>query len=288
MNPDAVRKELVKEISKRLDSVGILYRIFSRSKTNSSLTKKLSNDAQYGLTKKLQDLIGIRIVLYFNEDISNARDIISSMYSEVSKDHSIDHFKSDEFKALRYNIIYNLKEEQVNIIDLKELSEKIDSTFELQIRTVFSEGWHEVEHDLRYKCKNDWNGNDQYSRRLNGVYASLETNEWTMIQIFEELAYCHYKAGDYSAMIRQKFRLRFNDTIISPEIIDIFSRNNIAKKFFRMDRSEIIKKMSKLFNYPLTMDNFICFCNLVIMKDQELIKLTPDLMKEELELFTDD
>lgn len=188
MNADAVRKELVKEISRKLDSVGIFYRIFSRSKTNRSLTKKLSNDPQYGVTKKLQDLIGIRIVLYFNEDIPNARDIISSIYSEVSKDHSIDHFKSDEFKALRYNIIYKLNDEQMKIIDLNELSEKIDSTFELQIRTVFSEGWHEVEHDLRYKCKNDWNGNDQYSRRLNGVYASLETNEWTMIQIFDELA----------------------------------------------------------------------------------------------------
>jgi putative GTP pyrophosphokinase len=235
----------------------------------------------------LQDLIGIRIVLYFNEDISNARDIISSIYQEVSKDHSIDHYKSDEFKALRYNIIYKLTDDQIDIIDLNELSGKVDSTFELQIRTVFSEGWHEVEHDLRYKCKNDWNGHDQYSRRLNGVYASLETNEWTMIQIFEELAYCHYKAGDYSAMIRQKFRLRFSDTVISTEIIDIFSKSDIAKKFFRLDRAEIIKKMNQLFNYPLTMDNFICFCNLVCIKEQELIEKTPELMKEELELAMD-
>lgn len=284
MNADAVRKELVNEISKKLDSVGIFYRIFSRSKTNRSLKKKLSNDAQYGVTKKLQDLIGIRIVLYFNEDITNARDIISSIYQEVSKDHSIDHYKSDEFKALRYNIIYKLTDYQIDIIDLNELSGKVDSTFELQIRTVFSEGWHEVEHDLRYKCKNDWNGHEQYSRRLNGVYASLETNEWTMIQIFEELAYCHYKAGDYSAMIRQKFRLRFSDTEISTEIIDIFSKSDIAKKFFRLDRAEIIKKMSQLFNYPLTMDNFICFCNLVSIKEQKLIEKTPELMKEELEL----
>ena len=52
--------------------------------------------------KKLQDLIGIRIVLYFNDDIQTVRHIVSSLYEERSSDVSIDEYKNDEFKAVRY------------------------------------------------------------------------------------------------------------------------------------------------------------------------------------------
>lgn len=31
------------------------------------------------------------------------------------------------------------------------LSDYIDDTFEVQVRTNSFEGWHEIEHDLRYK-----------------------------------------------------------------------------------------------------------------------------------------
>ncbi|MBK7959276.1 MAG: hypothetical protein IPK03_14995 [Bacteroidetes bacterium] len=30
----------------------------------------------------------------------------------------------------------------------------VDSTFEVQLRTILSEGWHEIDHDLRYKSIN--------------------------------------------------------------------------------------------------------------------------------------
>jgi ppGpp synthetase/RelA/SpoT-type nucleotidyltranferase len=32
----------------------------------------------------------------------------------------------------------------------------VDNTFEIQFRTTLSEGWHEVDHLMRYKCKPDW------------------------------------------------------------------------------------------------------------------------------------
>ncbi len=90
-----------------------------------------------------------------------------------------------EFSAVRYNIIYELPLELLNgERNFPGASHLIDSTFELQIRSILSEGWHEVEHDLRYKAKQDWIGNDVESRKLNGIYATLETSEWTMIKNF--------------------------------------------------------------------------------------------------------
>lgn len=286
INAEGVKNIIVDDISSQLNSVGLMFRIFTRTKSPESIKKKLSSDAEYGKTKKLQDLIGIRVVLYFNDDIDTVRNIISSEFSERSSDVSIDAVKHDEFRAIRYNIVYSLNDEHKNILGLDKYLESIDATFELQIRTIFSEGWHEIEHDLRYKCKPDWEGFDDQSRRLNGVYASLETNEWTMIKIFDELAYNHYKNRDWPAMFRQKFRLRFIDTAIDEKILDIFNDPNIVKKFFRTDRNLLIRDMKERgFYYPINLNNIIYFCNIARVKDEKIMAITPQLMVNEMAII---
>jgi len=196
---------------------------------------------------------------------------------------SIDESKNDEFKATRYNIVYSLNSEDTNILNLGDKADKIDSTFELQIRTIFSEGWHEVEHDLRYKCKSDWNGFDNQSRRLNGVYAALETSEWTMIKIFDELAYSHYKKREWSAMFRQKFRLRFTDESLESDLMEIFEDKELVKRFFRLDRSKLIRDMNrKGFYYPMKLQNLIYFANIHKIKDEKVMALIPQMMIEEM------
>ncbi len=285
MNPEGVMKEIVGHIESKLNDIGLMFRIFFRTKSQDSIRKKLASNPKYGSEKKLQDIIGIRVVLYFNDDIDIVRKVVSSEYSERPTDVSIDDCKNDEFKASRYNIVYSISDKQERILNLNNRDKSIiDTTFELQIRTVFSEGWHEVEHDLRYKCQLDWNGFDCYSRRLNGVYASLETSEWTMIKIFDDLAYNHYKNADWSAMLRQKFRLRFiPPLLINESILELFKDNNLAKKFFRLDRSELIMDMSsKGFYYPITFDNLIYFANLTKIKNDNILELTPSIMIEDM------
>ncbi len=284
INSEAIRKNVVENITRQLDSLGLMYRIFSRTKGIDSLKRKIESDDNYGVTKKIQDLVGIRVVLYFNDDIDTVRSILSREYTERSNDVSIDEVKSDEFKALRYNIVYSLDGNLSKILNLGENSKTIDNTFELQIRTIFSEGWHEIEHDLRYKCKADWSGFDDQSRRLNGVYASLETNEWTMIKIFDELAYSHYKNGEWSAMFRQKFRLRFISTVLDDEIQKVFLDHLVAKKFFRIDRSSLIMDMvDRGYYYPINLNNIIYFLNIVRVNDPDITSITPSLMLEEMQ-----
>jgi len=222
-------------------------------------------------------------VLYFADDIDTVREIISCTFEERAKDVSIDQTKLDEFKATRYNIVYSLDEKYTNSLNLKDESTRIDNTFELQIRTIFSEGWKEVEHDLRYKCKADWKGFDNQSRRLNGVYATLETSEWTMIKIFDELAYSHYKDREWCAMFRQKFRLRFTDESLDEALLSIFEDIDLVKRFFRLDRSKLIKDMSrKGFYYPMKLQNLIYFANIHKIKDERVTELIPAMMLEEM------
>lgn len=283
---ESLRLDVEALISAKLNSLGIMFRLFSRNKDTQSLSKKLENP-KYGVTHKLQDALGVRIALYFNDDVELVHDILNEIFKEREKDHSIDVMKAAEFSAVRYNIIYelppNLLEKEYSYI---KVSDKIDSTFELQIRSILSEGWHEVEHDLRYKAKYDWEGNDIESRKLNGIYATLETSEWTMIKIFDELAYKHYKNKNWNGMLRQKLRLRLSSQELHSDIVDFLDDNvNVAKDIYRISRKDLLNKMSeKGFSLPLNLNTLVYFCNLFFTKDKILSDLTPSIFTEE---FTD-
>ena len=101
----------------------------------------------------MQDLFGIRIAVYFQDDQALCRRIIEDRFSVVSITE--DRPDADTFEApTRLNFICKLpmscrQELPSAIYD----HYPIDTTVEIQLRTVFSEGWHEVEHDLRYKSR---------------------------------------------------------------------------------------------------------------------------------------
>ncbi|MCG6410421.1 RelA/SpoT domain-containing protein [Vibrio fluvialis] len=286
--PSLIDKDIVGDITTTLNKIGIMYRIFSRTKTIQSLTKKIESEGKYlAGTAKIQDLIGIRIVLYFPDDIELVHKAMSSAYVERKKDASIDDFDANTFKPVRYNLVYELPSGSHYELDC-ENSSCIDNTFELQIRTVLSEGWHEVEHDLRYKFKKDWHHSSTESRKLNGVYASLETNEWTMIRILEEVAYTHYKEKNWEAMLRQKLRLRIVDFELGDEIIELFNADiELAKKFFRVDREELISELyNKGYSYPLTLKNLVWFANTIFIQNETILNNTPELFVEEFSIVS--
>ena len=146
--------KLTSDISELLSRSGIMFRIFSRVKSESSIRKKLEHKYA-GKKLQLQDMIGIRIVVYFQDDV----DALALYYSvgDIVKT-SIDEFDSSTFRPQRLNITSRIPAEMTEAFMSaipENYRDRIDPTYEVQIRTVFSEGWHEVEHDLRYKCKND-------------------------------------------------------------------------------------------------------------------------------------
>ncbi len=298
--------QIVDEIKTPLDKIGVLYRIYSRSKSEGSIQNKFSNaqkkgkpygTMQNGKLKKMQDLYGIRIVLYFSDDVKIVHEILSSIFEERKEDsetHDLEGnaFK-DTFKPVRYNLIYSIPSRYnftVNtIFQYREWNNCIDSTFEVQIRTTLSEGWYEVEHDLRYKNQDDWKSYDVEWRQLNGILASLETNDWAMIQIFDSLAHKLYRAKSWPAMLKLKLRIRVDlQSELSNEIIDLFNRNiDLAKRYIRINRNEILTEMNRLgFYYPLCLDNIVYFINLIDEKpNQDLIQMTPKIMIDEMKKY---
>src|ERR1700749_1078921 len=205
---ERISKEICESIEDELNNLNLFFRVFYRYKAEDSLHKKLSKQTKEGAPKyteqkKIQDVIGIRINLYFADDIEVVYNLFKEKFEFIEE--TIDKNLETEFKPTRINLIFKIHKKHNR--EFKDLIPdlRIDNTFELQLRTVLSEGWHEVDHDLRYKCEDDWQKHTDLSRMFNGILAAIETNEWSMLQLFNELSYRHYQNSDCEAMLRTKF-----------------------------------------------------------------------------------
>lgn len=293
MNPglNIIEKNITSKICSSLDSIGILYRIFSRTKDSKSISEKINRKIMEKQPyseggKKMQDIIGIRIVTYFQDDIYLVKEILSHNFIYV--DEEIDTLDPVVFKPKRTNIICQFDLDNTNILKESISTSKdgnlkfCDSTFELQLRTILSEGWHEIDHSLRYKCKDDWSNHSEKERLLNGVYANLEVNDLAMKALFIELSYNHFKEKKWEAMLRNKFRLKFQLIPLSEEIKTIFDNNNdLAKQILKLDREIVLTEIYKTgLSLPVSFNNLIYIVNAIFINNSEIDSITPDLIKK--------
>ncbi|ALM50603.1 hypothetical protein AMR72_17980 [Flavobacterium psychrophilum] len=296
MNPglQMIQKDICSKIEDELDKVGILYRLFSRIKDERSIfekieRKKYEGDPYYKGGKLIQDILGIRIVTYFKDDIELVKEILDGKV--VFVDEEIDEHELTVFKPKRTNIICAFDENQkknfkeVAKSSAKDYYELIDNTYELQLRTILSEGWHEIDHSLRYKCKTDWLDHPQDERMLNGIYANLEINDSVLKNLFEELAYKHYVNRNWEALIRNKFRLRFHMGSLLPEIAQAMqSDTDLCKYLIKVNRSKILTSLSLAeMSFPITVNNLIFFINTFFTRNKEILEITPTMFIKEYE-----
>ena len=286
---NVIAEKLENQITARLDKCGLMYRLFSRAKTISSIEHKMviKGEGYRSGRMKLQDIIGLRIVVYFQDDV----DVLAFYYGcgEVVRT-SIDEYDSSTFRPQRLNITCALPAELVDEFRRAlpaEYAQYIDNTYEIQIRTIFSEGWHEVEHDLRYKCKEDWEGCDSHSRVLNGLIATLETAEWNMKALFDEMARMNCVQKNYRAMLRNKMHLRIKGDDFSPVVKDFLADNRaVSEAVMNVDRMVImLTLLNHNGNILLTYDNLLFLINRLEMMDASLMALEPDATRMMLDEF---
>ena len=280
--PPSTVNDLERQISSLFDKCGLFYRIFSRRKSSFSTIRKLKEkEFEYQeKNKKMQDIIGIRIALYFKDDVDLCTEIISKNFSviEIVRDEE----KSDTFKPMRLNIVCTLPDNIISQIPAELWENGIDQTFEIQIRTIFSEGWHEVEHDFRYKHSNDWTSHDDLSRNLNGIFATLETCDWAILNILSALSYEKYRSKDWGSMLRNVLRIRMDNSPLSSDIIQIFNNDiDVAKEFLRIDRKHLMELLSNpsAYNLPKSLNNIVFFANATMIHNNALEHITPNLIK---------
>jgi ppGpp synthetase/RelA/SpoT-type nucleotidyltranferase len=279
-----IERNIREQIEISLKRTGLLYRLFSRIKDTNSIKEKIERKS-YGINgKQMQDIIGFRITTYFSDDVNVLVDYFSSYFEKI--DLQYDTPDKEVFKPLRKNLVCRMFGDNLQIFnEIKEMYldefNLIDSTFEIQFRTTLSEGWHEVDHNMKYKCQNEWK--DSQIRILNGIYATLETSDHALITLFEDNAYQHYKEKNWTGMLRNKYRLRFDLKPLSSEISTLLDRNNdLAKLLFKIGRRDIVNEiMNTNIRMKITFDNIVFLCNFLKIKNTEIYELTPDILKDD-------
>jgi ppGpp synthetase/RelA/SpoT-type nucleotidyltranferase len=281
--PAVVSADLLNIIEDKLKKAGFYYRIAYRVKTvDSILDKLISKD--YGRAgtdsegKKMQDLIGVRILLYFVDDVEICKDLLDTLFMEpgVWETTATTEY---EFRATKVNGIFKLPVYLAKAIINPVLSDYIDDTFEVQVRTNSFEGWHEIEHDLRYKGSVFESDNGSLARRMNSVLATFELCDDSLVKILEDLGHQHYKDHRWGDMIRCHYRLKLNNDYISQEIVDVFDADtDLAKAFYKFPRNDAI---TRLWNTSsghsalpeMSVDYVVRIVNEIGPKDERLFKV---------------
>lgn len=137
--------EKIKELLKPEQSE--IHSFVSRLKTPCSLENKLGRpDRTYESLEAITDLIGIRIITFFEDTIDRIAARIEEAF-EVDYVNSVDKRKSLDSSRFGYRSLHyvcRLKYENGSDSSRRYV-------FELQIRTILQHAWAEIEHDLGYK-----------------------------------------------------------------------------------------------------------------------------------------
>lgn len=279
-----ISQQLVGLVENKLNELGILSRVFGRVKSVDSVQAKVVSHEKQGKPyridgSKMQDFYGLRVVVYFADDVEVARRVLGNLFTYDSE--SVSDVSSDKFGPVRCNVIYKLPDDLIAQSRAMQHLPLLDQTLEVQFRTVLSEGWHEVEHDLRYKRQHAWEQHEDLGRLINAILATLEGSDWTLLKVFDDLAHRHYKRQDYLEMVHAKFRLRFRNIDQFEDIWRLLAQDAaLAKELFRVDRAEYLGKLLEIRgSVPTTPENVVLLANRFFMRHQELRSLEPPQVK---------
>lgn len=262
--PTIVEQDLKRIISDRLEQCGLYFRVFSRIKTATSIAHKFELK-EYGEERKIQDLVGVRINVYFDDDVDICKNIMENTFDAI--EWSTSERSEEEFKPAKLNGVFRLPRYLKAEISADTWDMYIDDTFEIQIKTMFFEGWHEIEHDMRYKGEELWKNYRSFSRYLNSIIATLELCDKSMVTLFEDLGHALYKSGRWSDMIKSHFRLKLGDASLYPEVEQFLNENkeqggNLAKKIYKTSKwvlvEQLLRRSRKI---PINVNTIIALLN---------------------------
>lgn len=276
--PAIVEVELKHLLEERLKQSGLYYRIFSRIKTAESLARKYQVKS-YNEGKKIQDLIGLRIDVYFEDDLRICRKMLEQMFSLV--DWSESEKNEVEFKPVKINGVFRLPDYLKKQVSGDTWDMCIDDTFEIQLKTVFFEGWHEIEHDMKYKGGELWSGKNSFARYFNSILATLELCDKSLVTLFENLGHDLYKERNWAGMMKAHYRLKMEERPMYPELEKLlnedYSENNLGKRLFKTSRQVLVDELLKQPRHvPINVNTIAALVNQAVIHDERLEKIFHD------------
>lgn len=121
-------------------------------------------------------------------------------------------------------------------------------------------------------------------RSFNGMMATLETCDWAMLQLFDELSLRHYRSDNWMAMLRFKLRLRMHEDPLPDNLQGLLEADKeLARRLFRVDRALVLQRFARSgIALPSTCANWLSILNQVSVKDSRILALVPASVAERL------
>jgi putative GTP pyrophosphokinase len=171
-------QELSDSIRVLLEQNGLTPTIKSRLKRFEDYYEKLRRSAR----KKKQapvitDLLGLRIICPFLEDVDRVEQLLSNHFEVVETVRKASGHSFREFGYDSVHLLVRLENPHVDTPLPHTLS-----ICEIQLRTILQDAWAEVEHELVYKSRLAW-PNQSVRRKLAALNATLTLSDLTFQEI---------------------------------------------------------------------------------------------------------
>lgn len=248
-----VHSEFTKRISDLLsrlisDSSIKVHAIEQRTKNQESFREKLLRPGKNYSKPMTQitDLSGVRIILYYQEDVQRVIEMIESEFitdKEASGDQAAK-LEPNEFGYRSVHYVVSLTTERSKLKEWKPYSELKS---EIQIRTVLQHAWAAISHTLHYKHEQEVPA--PLSRKLFRLSGLLELAD-------EEFSSLNQEIKGFTAQVSKKFEAGIPDIAIdATSISQYLERSDLPEKY-----KQIAIKAG--FNFSLRRDVSEKFSNL--------------------------
>lgn len=166
-------------ISNKLQAEELKFTIKKRVKSLESLNAKKRGLVDIGRNQnqKIKDLLGLRFIVPFLEDVESVVEIIKKSVDVVDIERKNEALSYREFG-------YDSVHMEISLENLSiELPDFCCRSCEIQIRTILQEAWAEIEHDLVYKNDIEFPDNKAIRKKLAALNANLVLSD----MIFQEI-----------------------------------------------------------------------------------------------------
>lgn len=140
-----------------------------RIKEVDSFMEKIDRKNYSDPFNQIEDICGIRIICYYQSDISKICQIIQNEFDVQENQDKEELLNTDQFGYRSYHFIGKIKEKWLEAPNYRGLQAL---KFEIQVRTILMHAWAEIEHKLAYKQK--VHIPSHLKRRLYRISAKLE------------------------------------------------------------------------------------------------------------------
>lgn len=130
------------------------YRVKEKNSTQLKLARPRKGPGDTGprTLDTLTDLLGLRIITYFTEDVDRVADIVTSQF-RIDDENSVDKRAILDPDRFGYLSLHYVAELNRSLTGHPEYQRYQGIKFEIQIRSILQHAWAEMEHDLGYKTQ---------------------------------------------------------------------------------------------------------------------------------------